>query len=276
MGMLFSCVRTVQRQDNVTRDVQDDMTCAHKLNIKDEPTKADDNQENPRDYRVQDLLPDDIEYNEEESNVDYSKSLINLPTELLVMILLYLPMRDRIMIRCVSRRFRDVSEFPSLWKDFLWPDYEPRHVCSVSNALKACGENVRRIYFPAHVTSIEILEMARCCTKVTHLRLPTHTQLTLHHLKEILHRMIHLQQLDVFTDGNFIQQASDKWRVNNKYIEGLLMVTAISCSLKELKLQVVHYNLESVLASIKELANQHHPLPPMINIFPKHDSRSIT
>ena len=124
---------------------------------------------------------------------------VNLPTELLVKILSYLPMRDKIRIRYVSRRFQDVIEMPLLWKDFLWPDYEPRHVRIVCDTLKAHGRHVRRIVFPAHVKHANVLEMARFCTSVTHLRFPKNTQLSLEQLEEIVHTLTQLQQLDVFT-----------------------------------------------------------------------------
>ena len=71
----------------------------------------------------------------------------------------------------VSKRFKEISETPSLWKKFVWPDYEPRHVCSVSKILKTHGEHVRQIFFPAHVTPANVLEMTHYCPKVTHLSL---------------------------------------------------------------------------------------------------------
>ena len=116
-------------------------------------------------------------------------------------ILSYLSIRDIISMQFVSQRFKGISETPSLWKNFVWPDYEPRHVCSVSKVLKTHGEHVRQIFFPAHVTPVNILEMTHYCPKVTHLSLPRYTQLSLDHLKEILHIMTHLEQLDVFTSS---------------------------------------------------------------------------
>ena len=129
------------------------------------------------------------------------KSLANLPTELLVKILSYLLIHDKITTWYVSRRFKNVSEMPLLWKEFLWPDYEPRHVCIVSSILKAHGKHMRQIFFPAHVTPANILEMARCCTNITHLNLPKNTQFGLNHLEKIAHAMTKLPQLDVFFSG---------------------------------------------------------------------------
>ena len=130
--------------------------------------------------------------------MDNCSYFMDLPMELLVKILSYLPTSDNFMARYISQRFRAATEIPSLWKDFAWPDYEPRHMRNVSEMMKAYGEHVRQIIFPAHVTPANILEMACYCAKVTHLSLPRNTQLTLDDLKEIVHIMTHLQHLDMF------------------------------------------------------------------------------
>ena len=100
---------------------------------------------------------------------DNNSSLSNLPSELLVEIFFSLPLCDKIRMQHVSPRFKHIMEVPSLWKDFVWPNYEPLPVCSVSKILEAQGKHVRRIFFPVHLTSANILKMAQCCTKVTHL-----------------------------------------------------------------------------------------------------------
>ena len=171
------------------------------------------------------------------------------------------------MMRNVSRRFKDVSEMPLLWREFVWLDYEPRHVRSVSNVLEVSGGYVRRMFFPTHVTPTKILEMARYCTRVTHLSLPRGCQLSLDHLEEIINIMTHLIQLDVFTDGNFIQQ--DVLPTENyKLVEGVLKVTA--ASVKELNLRPYsNGQLTSIIASIERRAKRGHPLPSVINIYPQ-------
>ena len=137
-------------------------------------------------------------------------------------------------MRHVSRRFKEVSEMPLLWREFVWLDYEPRHVCSVSNALEVSGEHVRRMFIPTHVTPTKILEMVGYCTKVTHLSLPSSCQLSLDQLEDTVNVMTDLKQLDVFTDGNFIQQELLPTE-NYKSLEGLLKVTA--ARVKELNLR---------------------------------------
>ena len=188
-----------------------------------------------------------------------SESLANLPTELLVKILFYLPIYDRIRIRYVCRRFQDVSEMPLLWKEFVW-SYKPHHVRMVSNVLKVCGGHVKQLSFPNHLTPARILEIAHYCVKVTHLSLSEGTQLALHHLEEIMHTMTQLQQLEVLAFRNFIQRENP-----SGFIERLLKVTA--GSVKELKLRIYYtFQLMEIIASIQEWANQGYPLPSVITI----------
>ena len=186
-------------------------------------------------------------------------SLVNLPTELLVIILSYLSIRDIISIQFVSQRFKEISKIPLLWKKCIWSDYEPRHVCSVSKVLKAHGEHVRQIFFPAHLTPTNILEMVHCCSKITLLSLPRHTQLSLDHLEEIVHTMTHLEQLDVFTS---IMEYRPSYRVITKFLE----VTTGSVRKLILKIDCFWY-ISDVLCILKELLKKGHPLPSVINLL---------
>ena len=202
---------------------------------------------------------------------DYASPLEILPTELVMKILSYLPTRDRFMMQYVCRRFQDVIEMPLLWKEFVWPDLEPRHVSSVTRMLKVNGEFVRKIFFPAHLAQTKILEMARCCTQVTHLSLPKDTKLSLDDLRKIVHAMKCLLQLDVFTEGNFTQRdKSVQHRVVGKLIIRLLKISANG--VKELNLHVncqgdFHGRLfTDINRSIKQLVDQGCHLPT-INIY---------
>ena len=80
---------------------------------------------------------------DDDSTTEQDDSLSNLPTELLVEIFSYLPLCDKIRMQYVSPRLKHIMEVPSLWNDFVWPNYEPLPVCSVSKILKAQGEHVR-------------------------------------------------------------------------------------------------------------------------------------
>ena len=213
------------------------------------------------------VVMDDLVKVQDDSN--YCTSLLILPTELLVMILSYLSIRDIILMQFVSKRFKEISETPSLWKKFVWPDYEPRHVCSVSKVLKTHGEHVKQIFFPAHVTPVNILEMTHYCPKVTHLSLPRYTQLSMDHLEEIVHTMTHLEQLDVFTSSIKYDPSFQE-----DVIEQLLEVTTVSVKKLVIKIDS-SYCLDTVyivLDALKKLLkNAYHPLPSVINILMYED-----
>ena len=207
-----------------------------------------------------------------------SPDLGNLPNELLIKIFNHLPTRDKIMIRHVSRRFRDVSEIPVLWKEFIWTNYEPRHVYTVSNTLKEIGAHVRKIFFPAHVKPTKILEMVHLCTSLTHLSLHRDTQLTLDGLQQIVQTKKHLQQLDLFTTPNFILRPNSIEHIeSSEYIRKLLAV--IAANVGELKLRIKYYpdrcpfidDSQYVLTSIEKWAEQGNPLPPVINILTENN-----
>ena len=176
--------------------------------------------------------------------MDDRSYVMDLPTELLVKILSYLPTRDKFMARYISQRFRAATEIPSLWKDFVWPDYEPRHVRNLNEILKAYGEHVRQIVFPAHMTPASILEMARSCAKVTHLSFPRNTLLTLDDLKEIVNIMTHLQHLDMFTSGLKMPlkcgHSKLPFTFKNDFdmIERFFEITTTSRSLRNLSLRI--------------------------------------
>ena len=63
------------------------------------------------------VVMDDLVKVQDDSN--YCTSLLILPTELLVMILSYLSIRDIILMQFVSQRFKEISETPSLWRNLF-------------------------------------------------------------------------------------------------------------------------------------------------------------
>ena len=203
--------------------------------------------------------------------IDYSDyywtSLVNLPTELLVMILSYLPIRDIISMHFVSQRFKEISEAPSFWKKFVWPDYEPRHVRSMSKLLKVQGEHVRQLFFPAHVTPANILEMVHCCPKVTHLSFSRKICLNLDYLKEIVHTMTYLEQLDVFTS---IIEHNQPFIYRDKIIQELLKVTT---TIKNLILKIEYnpgYHLRIIEKTLMDYNyRDNHPfIIPKVRVLP--------
>ena len=96
-------------------------------------------------------------------------------------------------LRYVSRRLRSVDETPSLWRELVWPWH---HTGDVNNVLKVCGQHVKRLFFPNHMTFSKLMKILEYCSNVMELSLPT-TMLDPVQLKKILLHMKHLQKLDI-------------------------------------------------------------------------------
>ena len=130
--------------------------------------------------------------------VDKSLHLLCLPVELLVCIMNFLPAAcDRVKLRYVSRTLRTVSEAPLLWGEFVWPLFDRRDERSVMSVLKTCGDCIKRLVFPDHVTLSILIEMLSHCNDVTELRLPPGSELDSEDLKLAVQHMEHLEKLEV-------------------------------------------------------------------------------
>ena len=115
-------------------------------------------------------------------------NLLSLPNEILVKIMSYLPdARDRVKFRYVSRRWRNISETPSLLCEFMWPDCNHHEERCLYNVMKDCGVHIRRLSFPQQVICpcrlpntenqvilklMQMAEMLQFCSNLTHLSLP--------------------------------------------------------------------------------------------------------
>ena len=100
-------------------------------------------------------------------------SLVDLPTELLVYITLFLPTTcDREKLQYISRRLRDVSETPSLW--VVWHYYHIGDEGCVNNVLRICGQHVKLLSFPYPVMSLKRpVATLQYCISVTEFSLPS-------------------------------------------------------------------------------------------------------
>ena len=147
----------------------------------------------------------------------------SLPVELIFLILSYLPASDRITLRCVSKWLRVICETPSIWANFEWPTYSClRDEECVSNVLKWCGEHVKLLSFPDHVTPSSLVKLLNYCSNVMMLKIPT-TKLDHEQLKSVLDLMKCLQKLDI------------KWSFQ---VWHLLNLTGDHPNLKELTVRV--------------------------------------
>ena len=121
----------------------------------------------------------------------------SLSIELTLLILSYLPeIRDRIALRCVSKSLRSICETAPLWHNFEWPSYDLRDEACVGNVLKWCGEHVKLLSFPDHVTPSSLVNLLNYCSNVMVLNIPT-TKLDHEQLKSVLDHMKHLHKLDI-------------------------------------------------------------------------------
>ena len=135
---------------------------------------------------------------ETESNTLISMNILNLPVELLVYIVSFLPTgRDIVKLRYVSRRLRDVTEAPSVWSEFVWPLYDRQEERSVMDVLKICGMYIKRLILPNHVPPSRITIMLSRCKNVTQLCLPTETIMDPRKLKISLQNLQNLRKLEV-------------------------------------------------------------------------------
>ena len=173
------------------------------------------------------LVMDDLVNVQDDGN--YCTSLLILPSELLVMILSYLSIRDIISMQFVSQRFKEVSETSSLWKKFVWPDCEPYEPYEPYDVDSKYYENVIGMYFDKRYTPAHILEEVHYCSNLEHVILTRNIQLGLDHLEEIVHTLPHLEELDVFA-------SSIKW--DPSYHVHVIKLLEATASVKKLFLRL--------------------------------------
>jgi len=149
---------------------------------------------------------------------------VELPIELIILIISFLStVRDKIRLRCVSRKLRNICETPSLWHRFEWPCYEDRDcekVC-VENVLKSCGQHVIHLSFPDQVPPSKLVKLLDYCSHVIELNIPR-TELDLDQVSNVLDCMKQLQKLDTKWDR-------ETWR---------LLTLTFDTHLKELTIRV--------------------------------------
>ena len=147
--------------------------------------------------------------------------LLTVPIELLIYLISFLPTRDKLKLRFVSRKLRSVCETPSLWRDFVWPYYHNGDDDYVHNVLKLYGQYVKRISFyhglyrvsrenraygfvdskldsdlVGDVTHSQLLKYLEYCNNLTELSLPT-IEMDPKKFGKVLLSMRNLQKLDV-------------------------------------------------------------------------------
>ena len=117
--------------------------------------------------------------------------LLSLPNEVLVKIISFLPETlDKLTLRYVCRKLREVSLTSSLWRVFVWADCSCREENRLYNVMETCGVHVRRLSFPQQLVGpgalpiicgttqrlMKISGMVKVlqhCSNLTHLNLPS-------------------------------------------------------------------------------------------------------
>ena len=202
MGLkIATCVRTTARDEDFTRNsetpnrkfsnelLEDPVTPRVTPNHVFSSGVLKDS-ETPNRLFSDELLEDsEVPTNHDEVLEDLvTPNLLSLPNEILVKIMSYLPdARDRVKFRYVSRRWRNISETPSLLCEFMWPDCNHHEERCLYNVMKDCGVHIRRLSFPQQVICpcrlpntenqvilklMQMAEMLQFCSNVTHLSLP--------------------------------------------------------------------------------------------------------
>ena len=157
------------------------------------------------------------------ASTENHSSLNDLPDEVLVKIMSFLTeTREKVKLRYVSKRIRAVSETPSLWHDFSWPDCSPREVGCLMSVMKACGAHIRQLSFPQRInqpvtlcsgqTPLKFMKMSemtkilQCCTnQLTHLDIPivTSSNGDSDKLIEAIEELKHLEVLSIHCDSSY-------------------------------------------------------------------------
>ena len=262
-----------QPEDEVPDDIPQQPKDELKVDVKDSiPQKLDDT-----------ILSAFATEDDWKDNIDYSSTLIvNLPTEILVKILLYLPIHDRMGVRHISQRFRNVAEIPLLWKEFIvysrgghdrttysqvsrpclkpyQPLLKPYPMGIMANLLKVIGEHVRIVYVGRNLA-------AKIFMRVMDINWRNVTHLILHnidYLSQIIQSMPHLQNLELNLHG--YRTGRQDMRYKHTVEEVVRLLEIIEGKIR--KLDMFSYKLECVVEGIQEFANKGHVLPSIINIF---------
>ena len=269
-------IKADKMTDDIPRKVKDDMILQQ---LEDEI----------KDDQVQEIIPPQKLDSEILNSKDYGKAinLINLPTELLVIIMLYLPIHDRMMMRHISQKFRNMAEIPLLWKEFTLycePYLKRYHMGIMENLLKVIGEHVKKmcvsvitsrvLTFYESVTTSTVLEMmCSNCRNVTHVILHDEMLSPLD-LGMVVNAMPQLQYLELIPMLNKYcnHDDSDDDCYCSSLEDALALLEIIPVGIKKLDLVLFEpKDLGFIVLAIQEFVDDHDTLPSTINIFGDFD-----
>ena len=261
---------TKREVDDVTV-VNDDLKDEGKNDIRDPDSLKGDELDDIKSYevqedeikddQVQDIIPQkldgEISSSKDDGKDNYSINLINFPTELLIKIMFYLPSRDRMMMRNVSQRFRNVAEIPLLWKEFTLYYHD---MGIMENLLKVIGEHVRKMYMDTNDIHLNLFESLSLFWLIGIVKAMPH----LHHLE----LMLSLKGFHPLYNTRYHSEDDvSEWY---GYIQDVIrLLYIIPVSVKKLDLVLSSpTDLEPVIKGIQKFFNwRDSALPSIINIF---------
>ena len=209
-----------------------------------------------------------VEDPREDHSIDnYSINLLSLPTELLVKIMLYLPIIDRIMMLHISQRFRNMAEIPLLWRHFKLKNHHmiPSNIKSL---LKVIRKHVRsmHIYIRDVPSNFEKIMCNVKWRRVTHLIL--YEGLSLELLDMTVDAMPHLQYLGMKLSFKRYNDDYDTYYGGIRDTVALLKAIPVRLTVLMFVLSLPT-DLESVVTGIQVFVNEYYAdaLPSLIKIF---------
>ena len=155
-------------------------------------------------------------------------TLVALPVEMLVYVISFLSTRERVGIRCVSKRLRSASEIPSLWEEFIWSHYAPRDDKLLEQVLQMFGKNIKIFHFADHIAPSKLEMILKFCKNLIQLSLPSFDYETFEKLEKIVSNITNLQILCMLIKEKIF---------TTPFIQQIFM---LSSNLKELSL---HYDM---------------------------------
>ena len=232
--------------------------------------------EDEKDDQVQDIIPQKLDgeilSSTDDKKDNYSINLLSLPTELLVKIMFYLPMYDRMMMLYVSQRLWNLAEVPLLWRNFTLfrqPCQKHHHMDNIKNLLKVISKHVRTMHFGGITSKVLETVCNSNCKSVTSLFL--YESLSPVWLKMTVDTMPYLYFLSLrisFETSRYCYHDDDCDTYYGGIEDTVALLKIIPTKIKLLKLDLSSpTDLESLVAGIQAFAKyKHFPLPSRILI----------
>lgn len=105
----------------------------------------------------------------ESDPVEESYLQSRLPSEILLLILLFLPPHDKLRVRATCRRLYSAASDPAAWPSVTLDYYSTRDKKAMTTALRLCAPGVRRLSIDAHRKRFPFVHVSRIVTQCKNL-----------------------------------------------------------------------------------------------------------